>query len=288
MLSPVAASAPAEVELPKSSLNSSKAASLTELTTDIYSSHEENLYLKFQSKDGDVYELKASYSEEISYHEESTLSVDNYEKTGRHVKPIGEGKAKDGEAVNAADPKKDAWAKVRAWAEQMKNELKQQQVELLKQAMKHNGRTVDSGDGKFLMFFASETTTVEGVKNSDEEAPIVPAYWNAENTSNRIVQMATGFAKVSGLDPKEFAEKIKAAVQEGFSQANAITGPLPGAAGKLNQDTHRLVFEKLDKWLEDWEAEAYNQTAQSDANSATEVSRGTENNQQFASSSVYR
>jgi hypothetical protein len=184
---------------------------------------------------------------------------------------------------------------VRAWANRMKEELKQQQMELLKEALKRNGRTVEAGNGKFLVLSVSISGKIEGAGDSgeasaaeDEEPYQVPPYWNAENTSDRIVHMATQFAKLSGLDPKEFAAKIKEAVKQGFDGAHSVTGDLPGAAGKLNQDTKNLTFAKLTKWLEDWEAGAYNQTANTDVNQTTEVNRGTKDNEQFEHRPVHR
>lgn len=299
MLSPIAnpgnavAAAPAagnaasaDIELPKSNLNSSKGT----LVTDFYSYQSEDLYLKYKNKDGDVVEVSAHMEEEVYYHSETSMVSDNYDKHGcKH----GAGdlaldpKAKDAAAADETDPTKKAWADVRAWAKRMQEELKQQQLELLKEALRKNGgRTVEAGNGKFIVLMVSLDGKTDGSKDASDatQAPPdaqaqVPAYWNAENTSDRIVHMATQFAKISGLDPKEFASKIKDAVQAGFDGAHAATGDLPGAAGKLNKDTKDLTFAKLTKWLEDWESAAYNQTAKPtarlDGNPTTEVPRGT-------------
>jgi len=77
----------------------------------------------------------------------------------------------------------------------------------------------------------------------------VPEYWNAENTSQRIVDFATSFYEGSGQDVKEFGDKIVQAVKQGFEDANKILGNLPGAAGELTSNTQELTLEKLDRWI---------------------------------------
>lgn len=278
MLSSVSNSIPATFDLPKPSLNSSKDTNLALQTVDLYSLHTEELYLKFKNPNGDMFELRAKYSEEIAMHSESTTLIDRFEKSIPNSK--GTYSAKSGKNLDAnsdpdpnlqarineseSDPANQAWAEVKAWAEAMKDELKHQQAALVKEILERQEPKRDQGTGtmRILHIMVKEEEFVADSAESSDLAPApVPEYWNAENTSNRIVKMATGFAKISGLNPQEFGEKIRAAIEEGFSSAREITGELPGAAGKLNKDTHELVFTKLQKWLDDWQATAYNQTA---------------------------
>lgn len=244
--------------------------------TTTYSSHSESLYLKYTSRDGDVLELQSQSTEE-SYSSE----IVRFSATARALAAGNTDAAADGKDVSAAeeDPKAKQLADLRAWAKQVMRELSEQQHKLLEQTLKQSGRHVESGDGKFLMvFMATSQDGAEKAGSADE--PQVPAYWNAENTSDRIVHFATQMAEISGLDLDTFAEQIKKAVGAGFDQAHEATGDLPGAAGKLNRDTRELVFSKLSKWLEDRKSLLYNQGAQSKAIITAEVPDGTENNQQ--------
>lgn len=263
-----------------SALNSSKDA----LNITTYSSHTESLYLKYTSRDGDVLELQAQSSEE-SYSSETV----RFSETAKALAAGTDGKATgadaDGNKIASAedDPKAKQLAQLREWAKQVERELVQQQHKLLEQILKQSGRPVDSGDGKFLLLYVDESGNVkksDGSADAKADEPQVPAYWNAENTSDRIVHFATQMAEISGLDPEAFATAIKDAIGKGFDQANAITGELPGAAGKLNRDTRDLVSSKLSKWLEDRKSEAYNQGAQSKKVLTADVPYGTENNQQ--------
>lgn len=259
MLGSINGSNLAEVEFPKLGQNSSKVAQ----TLDIYTSHTEDLSFKIKNQDGDTYQVDTHLKEENSYHREVSTSKNN-------------------SIENATDSTDENHSEIVKWAKQIETELKKQQAELVKQTIQAFHRTVENGDGKFIQIQitttdsdgnSSETKSVNDAANSD--APKVPEYWNAENTSDRIVRMATSFAKISGLDPLEFADKIKAAVQAGFDQAHDVTGDLPGAAGKLNQDTKSLVFSKLTKWLDQWKSEAYNQAAPLVENQTMEKSHGT-------------
>ena len=77
----------------------------------------------------------------------------------------------------------------------------------------------------------------------------LPEYWNAENTSQRIVDFATSFAGAFKGSKDEFATMIKDAVEKGFSQAKNITGDLPDKVGALVNNTHDLTMKKLDDWI---------------------------------------
>ena len=76
----------------------------------------------------------------------------------------------------------------------------------------------------------------------------VPEYWNAENTSQRIVDFATSFFdsfQGAGID---FLNTIKAAIEKGFSEARGILGAVPKSVSDLTDRTYELVMEKLDIW----------------------------------------
>lgn len=78
----------------------------------------------------------------------------------------------------------------------------------------------------------------------------VPEYWNAENTSQRIVDFAVQFLDAFKGSGGEFLDIIKGAIDEGFKQAKDLLGELPDQVSTLVNDTHDLVMQKLDKWAE--------------------------------------
>jgi hypothetical protein len=82
-------------------------------------------------------------------------------------------------------------------------------------------------------------------KNGNQVSP--EEYWNAENTSQRIVDFALAFAPAHGDDP-EFMKKIKAAIKKGFNEAIGALGKLPDATKSLTDDTYNLIMKKLDAY----------------------------------------
>jgi len=83
------------------------------------------------------------------------------------------------------------------------------------------------------------------------EAADVPEYWNAENTSQRIVDFAMSFRSLaSGLDDEEYIEQMREAVQKGYTLAKKAIGDLPGPSAKLFNDTYNLTMKKFDELLE--------------------------------------
>lgn len=87
----------------------------------------------------------------------------------------------------------------------------------------------------------------------EEEAAQVPEEWNAENTSQRIVDFALQFrSQAPELSDEEYIEQIRGAIQEGFRLAKDDIGALPGPSAKLFNDTYKLAMEKLDQTLEGW------------------------------------
>jgi hypothetical protein len=235
------------------------------------------------SKDGkaDVLEGSSKTTEEFRYDEHVTISADaralaaracgNDGKGGKHgLTHDGAEEATDATDAQAAaeaealDPKEKQLKELREWAKQVEREVRLQQHKILEQMLKQSGKDDGKNGSPFLMVTPDGTCVRPGNTEKTEEAQ-VPEYWNAENTSDRIVHFATQMAEISGMDPEEFGEIIKEAVSKGFDQAGAATGELTGAAAKLNKDTKDLVFSKLSKWLEERKDMPYNQGAQNPA-----------------------
>lgn len=76
----------------------------------------------------------------------------------------------------------------------------------------------------------------------------IPQYWNAENTSQRIVDFATSFYGAFEGQGSEFLSTIKAAIEDGFKQAQDLLGDLPDEVSGLIGDTYNMVMQKLDAW----------------------------------------
>ena len=234
----------------------------------------EDLYLKYTSRDGSMLEMSSQTTEEFRYDEHVTISADARALAARACAKDADKATEPDPATEAEalDPKEKQLKELREWAKQVEREVRLQQHKILEQMLKQSGRDGDKHGNPFLV------VTPDGVcvrppdggcarpgnAEKTEEAQ-VPEYWNAENTSDRIVHFATQMAEISGMDLKEFGEIIKEAVSKGFDQAGAATGELTGAAAKLNKDTRDLVFSKLSKWLEERKDMPYNQGAQKPA-----------------------
>jgi hypothetical protein len=80
---------------------------------------------------------------------------------------------------------------------------------------------------------------------------LVPEYWNAENTSQRIVDFALQFYDAFEGAGEDFLALIKGAIEKGFAEAKDLLGELPDPVSQLISDTHDLVMQKLDSWAEE-------------------------------------
>ncbi|MDR0517048.1 MAG: DUF5610 domain-containing protein [Fibromonadaceae bacterium] len=83
------------------------------------------------------------------------------------------------------------------------------------------------------------------------EAAGVPEYWNAENTSQRIIDFAMSFRGLAPeLSDEEYIKQVRDAVEKGFGLAKKNLGDLPGPSAKLYNDTYSLTSKKFDELLE--------------------------------------
>jgi len=116
----------------------------------------------------------------------------------------------------------------------IKKEYEDMRTQILKEFFKKtDGKTDESGD----------------VKETSDLA--IPEYWNAENTSQRIVDFALQFYDAFQGAGQDFLQMIKDAIDKGFKEANDLLGDLPDPISQLVSDTHDLVMQKLDKWAEE-------------------------------------
>ena len=100
---------------------------------------------------------------------------------------------------------------------------------------------------KFIESMGGKTDETEKSEETTEIAD-VPEYWNADNTSQRIVDFATSFIELFDGSGEEYLSMIKDAVKEGFEMARGTMGKLPEPVENLVNDTYDLAMQKLDTW----------------------------------------
>jgi hypothetical protein len=131
--------------------------------------------------------------------------------------------------------------------EDWKKLIKQIKDEVLAMKKEMVDTLTDSVDGKI-----DNTEKKAGTADATgAERPVadVPEYWNAENTSQRIVDFALSFRGLFKGTDEEYYNLIKGAIDDGFKQARDMLGDLPDAVNNLVDDTHTLTMKKLDDWL---------------------------------------
>lgn len=266
VLSAAAAEAPKPAEGRSASIKSPKDVRAS--FSSAFVQAQEDLRIRVESKDGDVLEVRRTLTVSAGYTRTGARGGD---LTDPWAGCAGEGVCAPG-TEEALEARKGGLAGAMEWARDIARELEKQQAKLWESLLKGHGEGGKNGEGRFASFslrmvtleaaFAGGGAEAAGELAGTDEDYGVPAYWNAENTSDRIVAFATSFAGIFGNDP-EFADTMVKAVAEGFNQASEILGNLPGKAGRLNRDTRDLTFSKLDIWLEARKAGGYNQGAQS-------------------------
>jgi len=122
-------------------------------------------------------------------------------------------------------------------------EIKDEMLEMKKELVRTLVGSPDDKDKK-----NGETKKAEELRE-DETVADVPEYWNAENTSQRIVDFSLSFRDLFKGSDEEYYNIIKGAIEDGFKQARDILGDLPGSVNNLVNNTHDLAMQKLDQWL---------------------------------------
>jgi hypothetical protein len=245
----------------------------------------ESIHMKITSKDGDVLELNWEHREEtfagVSFAADAPAGKDGKPSAGLGNAALLAGANSEAAEAPAAsaDARLKQLSQLRDWAAQVAEEVRQQNKRILEESLKQSGKFMPGGDGRFIMIYVSDPAAKAGGESGGDFEKGVPEYWNAENTSDRIVKFATQMAEIAGKD-SEFAKTIIKAVTDGFDQANAETGPLPGAAGELNKKTRELTFAKLSKWLDDRKSMGYNLGARTEDIPNPEATHGSENHEQ--------
>lgn len=123
-------------------------------------------------------------------------------------------------------------------------EMRNQLLDMVKEAKKAAKDAGIEFDAKWsadkLLYEVSEET----------EAAEVPEYWNAENTSQRIVDFAMSFRSLAPeLTDDDYIQQVREAVVAGFRESKDMLGDLPGSVGKLFNDTYNLTMKKFDELM---------------------------------------
>ena len=119
-------------------------------------------------------------------------------------------------------------------------------INSLKQELRDGGVEFAKYSSDSIIYDLSGLKDSENIKAAD-----VPEYWNAENTSQRIVDFAMSFRSMaSGVSDEDYIEQMRAAVEEGYRQAKKALGDLPGPSAKLFNDTYELTMKKFNEFAE--------------------------------------
>lgn len=105
---------------------------------------------------------------------------------------------------------------------------------LIEELLKRQGKTIKLIDPTEVIE-VDEQARLEAQQMIAEDGPL-----GAEAVSQRIVDFAIA---ISGGD-KSKLDSLKAAIDEGFKQAEKILGGLP----EISRQTYDLIMEKLDNW----------------------------------------
>jgi hypothetical protein len=197
------------VLIPQESRNAAR------LSSEYYSV--DRLAVTYTNKDGDSVSLNMEHIE--------------YQKAQIDVQTDGPGNDQD-------------WQKI---VEQIKNEFVRMKQDMIAKFMESVTGKKNDENGIGATPVVDGNDSVSRAETTDEIKGL-PEYWNAENTSQRIVDFATSFLSMFEGKGQDFLNMIKGAIEEGFSQAQDMLGNLPDPVSKLVNDTHDLVFKKLEDW----------------------------------------
>jgi hypothetical protein len=159
---------------------------------------------------------------------EDTVEISEAGKNSKHVKGKGLWNSFDMDAFNSG----------------MRDKL-MESINKSKDALKAAGVEFAKYDSNSILYDVSKLNGGKGAKAAD-----VPEYWNAENTSQRIVDFAMSFRSLAPeLSDEEYINKIRGAVELGYKLAKKDMGAVPGPSAQLYNDTYSLTMKKFDDIL---------------------------------------
>jgi len=162
---------------------------------------------------------------------EDILEISEAAQSSDNVKEKGNGKWKDFD--------------MDAFQSGIRNTL-MQSINQSKDALKAAGVEFAKYDSNSILYDLSGLNGGKEVKEAE-----VPKYWNAENTSQRIVDFAMSFRGLATeLSDEEYITQVREAVEKGFRLAKKDLGDLPGPSAKLFNNTYSLAMKKFDELME--------------------------------------
>jgi hypothetical protein len=162
---------------------------------------------------------------------EDSLEISEAAKNGDNVKEKGNGQWKNFD--------------MDAFQSGIRNTL-MQSIQQSKEALKAAGVGFAKYDSNSILY---DLSGVNGGKDVEEAK--VPDYWNAENTSQRIVDFAMSFRGLATeLSDEEYIKQVRDAVEKGYKLAKKDIGDLPGPSAKLFNNTYNLTMKKFDELME--------------------------------------
>ena len=120
----------------------------------------------------------------------------------------------------------------------------QQLQNIVSQLMNKQGQTYNTANG-IWSFLAGGNFTVDAATKAQAEKDIAEdGYWGVEQTSNRIIDIATA---LTGGDPDQI-EEMREAFKKGYKMAEKTWG---GELPDISKRTYDAVMEKFDKLAEE-------------------------------------
>ena len=110
-----------------------------------------------------------------------------------------------------------------------------QLIRIVQEMLKRQGKTLELLDEDEIVE-VDETARLEAQALIGPDGPL-----GAEAVSQRLVDFAIA---ISGGD-KSKADSLRAAIEQGFDEAEKILGELP----EISKETYKLTMEKFDAWV---------------------------------------
>ncbi|MDR2554979.1 MAG: hypothetical protein LBC64_06075 [Fibromonadaceae bacterium] len=114
----------------------------------------------------------------------------------------------------------------------------------------HQSKKALQDAGVEFVKYDEDSILYSGVPKGTKAAE-VPEYWNAEKTSQRIVDFAMSFRSMAPeLSDEEYIAQVRKSVQLGYKLAKKDVGSMPGPSAQLFNDTYNLTMKKFDDLVE--------------------------------------
>jgi len=189
--------------------------------------------------------ISSSSSYSLNYTSASTYSSKNTESSNQAAVPTDQYLPSSTGTSSTNSSQNDALQGFDLKA--FRDSIHQQLMDMITKAKQSLGSSSDASKWASDILYPVDQNT---------KAADVPTEYNADNTSQRIVDFALQFrdqAKQSGMSDEEFIKQVRDAVKEGFKLAKGDLGSMPSESAKLFNDTYQATMDKLDKALQGYQ-----------------------------------